>query len=51
MQNLTTLAYAVDFFDQSHMIRDFKAMTGFMPKEFFRNVTGRDGGSVAWIYQ
>jgi AraC-like DNA-binding protein len=51
MQNLTTLAYAVDFFDQSHMIRDFKALTGFMPKEFFRNVTGRDGGSVAWIYQ
>jgi AraC-like DNA-binding protein len=32
--NLTSVAYANDFYDQSHFIREFKAFTGFNPSEF-----------------
>lgn len=34
--SLTQLAYQFDFFDQSHFIRDFKAVTGESPKFFFK---------------
>ena len=34
--SLTKLAQKAGYFDQSHLIRDFKEFTGFSPKEFFR---------------
>lgn len=33
--SLTDLAYAGDFYDQAHFIRDFRAFTGFSPKQYF----------------
>lgn len=36
VEPLTTLAYEAGYFDQSHLIRDFKQFTGLSPKEFFR---------------
>ncbi|WP_280752520.1 MULTISPECIES: helix-turn-helix domain-containing protein [unclassified Parabacteroides] len=30
----TTLAHACDYFDQSHMIKDFKALSGYTPSEY-----------------
>lgn len=33
-QSLTTIAYACGFFDQSHFIRTFKQVTGFLPRQF-----------------
>lgn len=33
--SLTELAYASGYYDQSHFINDFKAMTGYTPKQFF----------------
>jgi AraC-like DNA-binding protein len=35
---LTSLAHIVSYFDQSHMIRDFRALTGFTPRTFFRQM-------------
>ncbi len=31
---LTELAYQLGYFDQSHLIKDFKAVTGFSPKKY-----------------
>lgn len=46
---LTDLAYTMDFFDQSHMIRDFKSLTGFIPLEFFRKIRTMENSSVQWM--
>ena len=35
--NLTDLAYENEYYDQAHFIKDFKEMTGFTPKEFYRS--------------
>ena len=51
IQNLTSLAHAMDFFDQSHMIKDFKSLTGYMPKEFFRKIHSPENSSISWIFQ
>ncbi|MGO4294364.1 helix-turn-helix transcriptional regulator [Chitinophaga sp. RAB17] len=32
--SLTAIAYSCGFFDQSHFIRTFKLVTGFLPKQF-----------------
>ncbi|NDV46338.1 AraC family transcriptional regulator [Paludibacter sp. 221] len=34
-KNLTELAYDAGYYDQSHMINDFKILSGFTPGEFF----------------
>ena len=33
--SLTDLAYANEYFDQAHLIKEFKEFTGLTPKEFF----------------
>jgi len=38
IKNLTALAYENDFYDQSHLIKDFKSLTNLNPKKFFKNV-------------
>lgn len=35
--SLTALAYANEYYDQAHFIKDFKELTGFTPKEFYGN--------------
>jgi len=34
-QDYTTMAFDSGYYDQSHFIRDFKAITDLSPKEFF----------------
>ena len=38
IRNLTELAYDNLFYDQSHLIKDFKALTKISPKIFFRDI-------------
>lgn len=50
LENESSLSYNLDYFDQSHMIRDFKKMTGFTPKAFFSRVTALEGGQIKWLF-
>lgn len=36
-ENLTSLAYEANYYDQAHFIKDFKEFTGVPPKKFFAN--------------
>ncbi|SHH05098.1 helix-turn-helix domain-containing protein [Chryseobacterium vrystaatense] len=48
--SLTTLSLLADYFDQSHMIRDFKELTGYTPKYFFNRISHLGDGSVNWLF-
>ena len=37
-ENLTTLAYELDYFDQAHFNNNFKRFTGLQPGEYLKNV-------------
>lgn len=47
---LTELSYIVDFFDQSHMVSNFKSLTGYTPKTFFKNLTTIEKSTIQWIF-
>ncbi|PQJ80549.1 hypothetical protein BTO18_15800 [Polaribacter porphyrae] len=47
---LTELSYIVDFFDQSHMVSNFKSLTGYTPKTFFKNLSTIDKSTIQWIF-
>lgn len=47
---LTELTYIINFFDQSHMISDFKSLTGLSPKNFFKNLKTIEDSSIHWIF-
>jgi AraC-like DNA-binding protein len=44
------ITYKLDFFDQSHLIKDFKSITGFTPKEFFNKMSPMNDGCVNWLF-
>ena len=48
--NLTTLSYDMLFYDQSHLIKDFKSLTGLSPKKFFKNLTSHEDGEINWLF-
>ncbi len=46
--NLTEYAYLNGYFDQAHFIKDFKALSGYTPKEFRdRYCAGTDNANIA----
>ncbi|MBQ4804988.1 helix-turn-helix transcriptional regulator [Aquimarina sp. MMG015] len=47
--NLTQLSYLSNYFDQAHMIKDFDKLTGYKPKDFFKNLTSIDE-KINWIF-
>ena len=47
---LTALSYDMLFYDQSHLIKDFKSLTGLPPKNFFKNLTSHDDGKINWLF-
>ncbi|WP_454045222.1 helix-turn-helix domain-containing protein [Chryseobacterium sp. Marseille-Q8038] len=49
-KNRVGLSYSVDYFDQSHMIRDFKKLTGFTPKVFFSKITTLEKDLIKWMF-
>jgi AraC-like DNA-binding protein len=46
---LTKLTYDVNYFDQSHLIKDFKAFTGLSPKQFFAQIYTKPDIHIMWI--
>jgi len=47
---LTDITYSVNYFDQSHMIKDFKALTGYSPKAFFSKISKIENGEINWLF-
>jgi AraC-like DNA-binding protein len=48
--NLTELTYLFNYFDQSHLIKDFKKITSYKPKDFFNQITQIEDGKINWIF-
>lgn len=46
---LLDIAYLVEYFDQSHMSKDFKSLTGDTPKIFFSKLNQVDN-QINWIF-
>lgn len=50
LENEIGLSSNVDYFDQSHMIRDFRKLTGFTPKAFFSKLTTLENSQIKWMF-
>lgn len=48
--NLTSLSYDMLFYDQSHLIKDFKSLTGLTPKKFFKSISTQENGQINWLF-
>jgi len=48
--NLTALSNDLLFYDQSHLIKDFKSLTGLTPKVFFKNISSHENGKINWLF-
>lgn len=49
-QGLTQLSLLANYFDQSHMIRDFKELTGHTPRSFFKGISRFGQGEINWLF-
>jgi AraC-like DNA-binding protein len=49
-ENLTDISYCTEYFDQSHMIKDFKALTNYTPKALFPKITNLGNGQINWVF-
>lgn len=49
-ENLADISYCTEYFDQSHMIKDFKVLTTYTPKAFFPKITNLENGQINWIF-
>ena len=48
-KNLTVVGYEALFYDQSHMVKAFKSLTGFTPKQFFEGIELKNGAGN-WFF-
>ena len=49
-EQLIDIVYLADYFDQSHMAKDFKSLTGYSPKLFFSKITKIENSQINWIF-
>lgn len=49
-EQLKDIAYLVEYFDQSHMAKDFKSLTGYSPKTFFSKLHQIENYQINWIF-
>lgn len=49
-EQLIDVTYLVEYFDQSHMAKDFKSLTGYSPKVFFSNLYQIENHQINWIF-
>ncbi len=50
IKNLSSLLIDSSFYDQSHLIKDFKSLTGMSPKDFFKNLDCNKGQDIKWLW-
>jgi len=48
--DLTNIAHSLNYFDQSHMIKDFRFLTGYSPKAFFSRISKIENGQINWLF-
>lgn len=48
--SLTDICYQFDYYDQAHMVRDFKHFTGYTPKQFFNVIKSRKSKIINWAF-
>lgn len=48
-KSLTELSYLSNYFDQAHMIKDFKKLTNHTPKDFFNTISKINNGNINWL--
>jgi AraC-like DNA-binding protein len=49
-EQLIDIAYLAEYFDQSHMVKDFKSLTGYSPKAFFLKLSQIENNQINWIF-
>lgn len=49
-KTLTELSYLSNYFDQAHMIKDFRKLTKYTPKDFFKKLSVIERGNINWIF-
>ena len=49
-ENMASLSYDLLFYDQSHLTKDFKSLTGLTPKKFFKNISSKENGEINWLF-
>lgn len=49
-EQLIDIVYLADYFDQSHMAKDFKSLTGYSPKAFFSKLSTTENTQLNWIF-
>jgi AraC-like DNA-binding protein len=49
--NLTDTVYDIGFFDQSHLIKDFKKYSFLKPKEFFKKINFSEDRAIMLLWQ
>jgi AraC-like DNA-binding protein len=47
---LVDISQDVEYFDQSHMIKDFKSLTNYSPKTFFAKISTSEDGYINWLF-
>lgn len=48
-ESLTSLAYASGYYDQSHMVRDFRRLSGLSPRRLLKELRYVGEGDVFWL--
>lgn len=49
-EQLIDIVYLAEYFDQSHMTKDFKSLTGYSPKMFFSKLSQIENNQINWIF-
>ena len=49
-ENLTVISHAAEYFDQSHMVKDFRSLTNFSPRTFFSKISQFEEGQINWLF-
>jgi AraC-like DNA-binding protein len=48
--NLSAISNGAEYFDHSHMVKDFKSLTTYAPKPFFSNLASFENGRINWMF-